>query len=126
MTSRWVEIGLILRQDGVHSCLVLNALGEKDARCTGGFDEGHHGVVEGQKSETRKEWRHFLDHPVNYCPACHSCNTNRVGDADEARYQYFLLQVKRYGEAQMKAWLNQAPKEIKERPLFKRCWKELN
>ena len=126
MPSRWVEIGRLQREHGARTCRVVNAAGEKDHRCTGEFVEGHHGIFEGQKSKKEKEWRFFLDHPINYCTACHSCNFLRVGDPDEARYQFCLLQIKRYGKTQMRVWLLSAPDEIKERHEFARYWKEVS
>lgn len=126
MTQRWNAIGAILRQDGNHSCLVVNALGEKDEHCTGQFQELHHGIWAAQPAHKEKEWRHFLDHPVNACPSCHYCNVSRVGDGNEARYQYLLLQIQKYGAWQVKKWLASAPSEIRKRHEWSRYMKEVS
>src|SRR3990167_5141883 len=123
MRNRWQMIGNIQREAGVWACEVRNSDGEVDAGCTFRFEESHHGIFEGQKSETRKEWRFFLDHPINHCPACHSCNVKRVGDPEKARDLRLNHQLKNYGVAQMKAWLASAPDEIKTRHTWKNYWK---
>lgn len=127
MTSRWVEIGRLQREHGARTCRVVNAAGEKHPDCNGKFEQSHHGCFPGQKSITDKVFRMFLDSPYNHCGACIPCNVqNRVGDPAEARYQFFLLQVKRYGKTQMRVWLNSAPQEIKERHEWKRYYKEVS
>lgn len=125
--NRWTEVGRLARENGARTCRVVNAEGKRDPRCSGKFEENHHGVFPAQKTgQTDKEWRFFLDSPFNHCAACHSCNVLRVGDGSDARFQFFLLQVKKYGVNQMKIWLDGAPQEIKERAEWKRYTRELS
>lgn len=120
--NRWTELAMIQRENGVWWCEVIGSDGKKDSRCTNRHDEGHHGVFEGQRSEKRREWRRFLDHAFNYCAACHGCNVNRIGDPDEARFQYFCKQIERYGKSAAQVWLMMAPLEIQERHQWQRMW----
>ena len=106
---------------------MVNGEGKKDPRCTGGYEESHHGLFPAQaKGQTSKEWRHFLDSPYNHCASCHVCNFMRVGDSFEARCQFLLLQIKKFGTKQMMNYLASGPDDAKERYEWKRYMEVVN
>lgn len=122
----WAMTGQIQRENGIWWCEVKDADGQKRKGCTNKHDEGHHGIFEAQRAHKEREWRRFLDHPVNYTASCHGCNVNRVGDPEAARDHRFDAQVERYGAQAVRLWLMKAPLDIQERHTWKRYWSRVN
>ena len=123
MTSRWQMIGNIQREDGRHSCENVDVEGNHAPGCSGRHEVGHHGCFPAQKSETRKEYRTFLDSPINYVPSSHVCNTLRNGDPEAVQMMRLEKAMTMYPDWEIKAWLSSAPDEIKTRHTWKNMWK---
>jgi len=97
------------------TCLVFNATGNVDKGCQIKATEGHHGIV--SRNVRFEKW---VDDECNWTPACHNCNTRRVGDAFAARMHQLDYKLLTGRRKQLIAWLNAAPAKMKLDPGFRK------